>query len=73
MTLIAYVFPKLRTPKKGLEICVKNSVSEGPSTSNIVNGPKHCCNLDDGTFTLLIDHCEHNSVRKSLFKCYQKS
>ena len=30
----------------------------------MVNGLKHCCNMHDGTFTIFIDHCEHNSVKK---------
>ena len=41
-TLIADVFLNLRTPKTWLDKCLKSFVSEDPSTSNIVNGPKHC-------------------------------
>ena len=52
--------------KRCLKKCLKNPVSEDPSTSNMVNGPKHCCNVEDGSFTIFIDHCEHNSVGKSL-------
>ena len=52
--------------KRWLDKCVKNPVSEDPSTSNMVNGPKHCYNVDDGTCTIFIDHCENNSVGKSL-------
>ena len=50
-----------------LDECLKNPVSEGPSTSNMVNAPKHCCTLENGTFTIFIDHCENNSVRKGPF------
>ena len=42
MTLIDFVFPKLRTPKKLLDKCLKSPISENPSTSNMVNGPQHC-------------------------------
>ena len=47
--------------------CLKSPVSENPSRSNMVHGPKHCCNLDHSTFTIFIDHCEGNWVGKSLF------
>ena len=52
--------------KKGLDKCVKSSVSEDPSTSNMVSGPKHCSNLTESAFTIFIDHYEDNSVGKSL-------
>ena len=58
--------------KRWLDKCVKNPVSVDPSTSNMVNGPKHCCNVEDGSFTLFIDHSEHNSVGKSLLEWYAK-
>ena len=41
MTLIDFVFPKLRTPKTWLDKCPKRPVSEDPSTSNMINGPKY--------------------------------
>ena len=34
---------------------------EDPSTSNMVNGPKHCWKLKDSTFTTFIDPCQNNS------------
>ena len=37
-----FVFPKLRTPNIWLDKCLKSPVSENPSTSNMVNVPKHC-------------------------------
>ena len=40
--------------KRWLDKCVKSPVSEDPSTSNMVNEPKHCYNLDDSTFTILL-------------------
>ena len=50
MTSIAYVFPKLPTPKDVIrKIPLK----------------KHCFNLSDSTFTMFIDECETNSLGKS--------
>ena len=40
MTLIDFLFPKLRPAKTWTEKCLKNPVSEDPSTSNMVNVPK---------------------------------
>ena len=45
-----------RLRKTGLDNSLKSPVSEDPSTSNMVNGLKHCCNLNDSSFTILIDH-----------------
>ena len=42
MTLIAFVFWKLLTPKTWLDKCLKSPVSEDPSTSNMADVPKHC-------------------------------
>ena len=42
MTLIAFVFWKLSTPKSWLDKCLKSPVSEGPSTSNMADVPKLC-------------------------------
>ena len=56
-----------------LDKYIKGSVSEDPSTSNMVNGPKHCTKLNDSTFTILIHPCEANSGWKSLSKWYAKS
>ena len=53
-----------------LEKSIKSLVSEDRSTSNMANGPKHCSNLNDKTFTIFIEHCEGNSVGK---KSYVKS
>ena len=38
-----------------LDKCLKSAVSEDVSKSNMVNGPKHCSNLNDSTFGILID------------------
>ena len=42
MTLKAFVFLKLRTPKTQSDECLKSVVSENTSASNMVNVPKHC-------------------------------
>ena len=60
-------FPNYRLQKKWFYKFLKNPDLEDPSTSNAVNGHKHWCNLDDGMFTIFIDHSEYNSVGKSLF------
>ena len=52
--------------KTWLYKCLKIPVSEDPSTSNMVNGPKDCWNLSDSNFIIIIDYCEGNSVGKSL-------
>ena len=39
-----------------LDKCLESPVSEGPSNSKMVNGPKHCWNLKASTFTIIIDH-----------------
>ena len=38
--------------------CLKKAVSEYASTSNMENVPKHCSNLDEGSFIISIDYCE---------------
>ena len=47
-----------------LDNCRKSPASEDPSTSNMVNEPKHCWNLNDSTFIIFIDKCEGNWVGK---------
>ena len=42
MTLRAFVFSKLRTPKTWPDKCLKSPVSEDAWKSNMVNQPKHC-------------------------------
>ena len=50
-----------------LEKCLKSSVSEDPLRDNIRNGFKHCCNLNNGTFCIFVNHREGNCVGKSIF------
>ena len=56
---------KLR--KTWLGICLKSPVSEDPLTGNMVNGPKHCSNLNDSTVTIFSDHFEGKGFGKSFF------
>ena len=46
--------------KTWLDICLKSPVSKDPLTGNMVNGPKHCCDLNGSTVTLFSDHFEGN-------------
>ena len=43
-----------------LDKCLKSQVLEDPLTDNVVNGQKHCWNLNYSTFTRLIDYSEGN-------------
>ena len=60
MSLRAFVFPILRTPKMWLDKSLKSPVSDERSTSNMVNVPKHCRNLHHSNFTIFIGHWEGN-------------
>ena len=46
--------------KTWLDKCLKSLVSEDPLTSNVVQGPIHCFNLNDSTFIIFTDDCEGN-------------
>ena len=72
-TLIAFVFPKLRTPKTWLDKCLKSPVSQDPSTSNMVNVPEHGSDLHHMLFIIFINHCKVNWVGKSLSFRHAKS
>ena len=48
--------------KMWLDKCLKSPVSEDPLTSNMLNVPKHCLNLNDSTFTIFFGPCEGNSA-----------
>ena len=45
---------------------LKNLISKDTSVSGMVKGKKHCWNLDDTTFSIVIDHCEGSWVGKNL-------
>ena len=57
--------------KTSLDKCLKSTVSEDTWRDNITNGFKDCCNLDDSTFTIFINHCEGNCVRQVTFSDIQ--
>ena len=42
--------------KTCLNKCLKTTISEDTSASGMVNGNKHCGNLDGKTFIIVIDH-----------------
>ena len=41
-------------PKTWLDQCLKCTVSEDPTKSNMVNSPKHCSNLKDTSLPYLL-------------------
>ena len=59
--------------KTWLHKCLKSPIPEEPSITKMVNGPKHCWNLNDSTFTIFIDPGESNSGSKRLSEWYTKS
>ena len=61
-------FSNYRLQKTWLDKCLKSPVSEDPSTSDMVNGPKRCFSPRASTFTIFINHCYRNSVGKNLSK-----
>ena len=60
LTLIDFVLSKLRIPKTQSDKRLKSPVSDDPSTSNMVNVPKHCSNLDHINCIVFIGHWEEN-------------
>ena len=73
MSLIAFAFPKLWTPKTYSYKCLKSPVSEDPSTSSMVNVPNHFKNLRHNIFIIFIDHCQVNWVGKTHSYWQEKS
>ena len=41
-------------PQTWLDQCLKSTVSEHPTKSNMVNAPKHCSNLKDTSLPYLL-------------------
>ena len=60
MSLLRDIFTKLRTLINVVSNSLNNLVSEEPSTSSMVNVPKHCSNLNEITFINFIDNSEPN-------------
>ena len=74
MTLTAFVFTKLQTPKTYSDKCLKSRGSEDPLTSNMVNVQKHSCNLRHTAFIIFLDNFQGNNwVGKTLSSWYAKS
>ena len=46
--------------KTWLDKSLKSPVSDNRFTGNLVNGPKHCFNVNHRTVPILIDHCGGN-------------
>ena len=67
MTLIDFLFPKLRNLKTWSDKCLKSPVLEDPSKRNMVSVPEHCRNLHQSIFITFIDHWQVKLVGKSLF------
>ena len=59
-------FQNYRLRKTWLDKCLRGLVSEDPSLSDMVNGPKHCWNLHGSSFIVFIDPCQDSSVGRSL-------
>ena len=49
-------FRHCRLPKTLLDKYLKSAVSHYPSTRNMVNAPKHCCNQRGATFIMIMGH-----------------
>ena len=60
MTLIAHIFLKSWNAEDVVRKCPKSLASADPSTSNMVNGPKHCRDLHNSTFIIFADPGEEN-------------
>ena len=73
MTLIDFVFPKLRSLKTWLDKCLNIPVSEDPLKSNMGNGPRHFWNLHCSTFIILIDNFQGIWVGKNVSYWHDKS
>ena len=73
MTLVDFVFSKLRTLKTYSDKFLKSLVSQDLSTSSMVNVPKYCWNLLRSTLIIFIDHQQGNWIRKNLSYWHAKS
>ena len=57
-------FRNYRLRNRWLDKFLKSPVTKNNLTGNLVNGSKHCFNVNDSVN--VIDHCEGNWVGKSL-------
>ena len=73
MTLIAYLFLRLRSAKSVVRYMCKSPASDYYSKRNRVNGSQLCWNLIDSTCSIFIDQREENLLATSLFYWYAKA
>ena len=73
MTLIAYLFLRLRLAKSVVGYMCKSPASDYYSKRNMVNGSQLCWNLIKSICSIFIDQREENLVAKSLFYWYAKA
>ena len=66
MTLKAQIFPKLRTAKNMDRSISKSPDSRDPSQANMVNGKKHCSNLNGSTLPYLLITVKEVDLQKLL-------
>ena len=71
MTLIADVFPTLRTSNNEVRSMSKKFCLRGPFQNRKVNGPKFSWNLNDSNFSIFFNPREDKWVAKGL--CYSVS
>ena len=67
MTLIAYLFLRLRAAKSVVRYICKSSASYYPSKRNMVNGSQLCLNLSKSTCGIFVSQREGNLVAKSIY------
>ena len=67
MTLIAYLFVRLRTAKNVVRYMCKSLASDYRSERNMENRSELCLNLSESTCAKFVAKREGNLVGKSLF------
>ena len=67
MTLIAYLFHKLRPAKNVVRYMCKSAASDYPSKKNMARGSQLILNLSANTCTIFIDQQERSVAAKSPF------
>ena len=64
-------FGDCRLRKTWLDKCLKSCVSQDPSTDDMANGSKNCCNVNYSIFIMFINHSGPKYVRKVSFSDMQ--
>ena len=67
MTLIAYLFMRLRPAKNVVRYMCKSPAADYTSKRNMVNGFQLCLNMSEYTCGIFVAQGEDNLVAKSLF------